>query len=211
VEIGTSSIGQRRFGAAAIIGLGYGAQRATCHPSATAFVAGNRSPASGTYSLSTPVNTAADRTGTGNHYHTRLPISRSVKRNLSIANNLHVANANTIECLAHACSQFSTARACQANFGCHDVISPHLSIGTCSVNRFANCGRGTGNSDSQRVGWTSCTFPENTMLGIHDHRKRLGAAAIDTNHGMLSTQTARGQYICCPAISRELVPARSGI
>jgi hypothetical protein len=48
------------------------------------------------------------------------------------------------------------------------------------------------------------------MLRIHDHCERLGAAAINTNHGILRTQTARGQYIRRPTISSELVPAGSG-
>ena len=76
-----------------------------------------------------------------------------------------------------------------------------LRRGARAIDRLANSGGSSRNSDAQGIGWTSQTLANHTLIGVQDDGFGLGPTAIDTHHRVLRVQASSRSKICCSSFS----------
>src|SRR5882724_11450598 len=183
---------------------------ASRHPCSAAFVSGHGTPASGKGPFSTGVDATANGACAGNNHQARLTIRGSIERNLGIADNLNLTDADVTEGLAHAGAKFLASGASQTDLSGNNIISAHLGRRTSSINCFPHSRSRCCDSHSKRVRRTSKTFAEYPLVYIHYYSVGLGASSIHPHDRILSPQPSRGQEIGRSAIGMHFVAACPG-
>ena len=204
VEIRSGQLAKERLWTTSVRRVRNGAECAPGQPCAAAFISRDWSPTTRAETLPPRVDATADRSRSGDHDEAGRAVSGAIQSDVCVSYNVDIANAEGSECFTHALAQLPPPRAGQSDLRRDEIVAPEFRRSARTIDRLAHRGRRPGNTDAQRIRWTSKTFANHPLIGIHDHRFGLGAPAVDTHHGVRRVQASGWGEICCASVCAHI-------